>query len=828
MEITKKNRTELKSYFLTNKIPTQKNFEDFIDAGLNQTDDGIMKPQGRPLAIQAEGDDSGTQEVLQLFKKLVDNNPRWSINMNPRTDPNNTATGKLGLNISDAAGVSRFFIKGDDGSIGLGTITPAQKLHVQVNNSGLNLPVYVRNLASTETGGNAVGIGFLNEAQGDWPKAAVVHERTAGFGVGSLRFLVSGNVNNSSVSLADAKMTINSSGNVGIGSTNPGVPLTFTDTLGDKISLWGQAGNTYGFGIQPSLMQIHTSGADGDIAFGFGSSAALNETMRIKGNGNMGLGTNAPQAKFHVVGGAIMPSIGSSPTSGITFPANPGGGVGDTAYIKYYSRGGESTTLEIGVGNDPDDNISLMASGNIGINTLTPAFPLSFNNNLGDKIALWGASGDHYGFGIQGGLLQIYTDAVGADVAFGYGTSAALTETMRVKGNGNVGIGTNAPAAKLQVVGGAIMPSPGNAETAGIMFPKDAGGGSGDMAYMRYYARTGATLESMTLEIGIKNDADDHIAIMPSGSVGIGTLEPKAKLHVMGGIYAGTSDIYFTSPDHVHSGLGNAQGFAAIENAKDYGALMLLGRTGTDNLRIVKLWDYLQIDAGQTQNFSNYAFVNQAGAGRNAGASGNVTISLKTGGRILCPEIDVYSDRRIKKDFTYSDPESDLKMLNQIRITDFRYKDELAFGSNYQKGVIAQEVETVFPDAVSTHPDFIPDIFAQSESLIISEGMMTVTMKDGHGLETDDIVRLLTSTGPKEVSIVKISENVFSVNDWTEEVSEVFVYGKKTNDFRTVDYNSIFSLGISAIQELYKQVQSLKDELFGIKNLISARLTPAN
>ena len=95
--------------------------------------------------------------------------------------------------------------------------------------------------------------------------------------------------------------------------------------------------------------------------------------------------------------------------------------------------------------------------------------------------------------------------------------------------SGNIGLGTTSPKAKLQIVGGAIMPDAGSTETSGLLFPPDPSGGSGDRAWMRYYARSG---EAMTLEIGTSNDTNDHIALMPSGAVGIGSTTPIAKLDV--------------------------------------------------------------------------------------------------------------------------------------------------------------------------------------------------------------------------------------------------------------------------------------------------------
>jgi hypothetical protein len=107
-------------------------------------------------------------------------------------------------------------------------------------------------------------------------------------------------------------------------------------------------------------------------------------------------------------------------------------------------------------------------TGNVGIGTTAPEFPLSFASQLGNKISLYTPnSGGRYGFGIQPDLLQMFSETSGSDIAFGYGTSDAFTERMRIKGNGNVGIGTSAPLAKLEVRGNIRMGSTGTEFAAG-------------------------------------------------------------------------------------------------------------------------------------------------------------------------------------------------------------------------------------------------------------------------------------------------------------------------------------------------------------------------
>ena len=122
------------------------------------------------------------------------------------------------------------------------------------------------------------------------------------------------------------------------------------------------------------------------------------------------------------------------------------------------------------------------------------------------------------------GIASFSNVAIGKDVAvssaYKLDVSGAINSTSL-----NTGIITSTSY---------IRPSAGSGNN-GIIFPENPGGNSGDVAWIKYYPRSG---EACSLEIGINNNADDHIILQPNtGCVGINKVPESAyKLDVEGSI----------------------------------------------------------------------------------------------------------------------------------------------------------------------------------------------------------------------------------------------------------------------------------------------------
>lgn len=206
--------------------------------------------------------------------------------------------------------------------------------------------------------------------------------------------------------------------------------------------------------------------------------------------------------------------------------------------------------------------------------------------------------------------------------------------------------------------------------------------------------------------------------------------------------------------------------------------------------------------------------------------SGSFDFGLKVNSRVAALEFFAFSDRRIKKDFHLSKNLADLATLRNLRVTDYRHIDEIDKGSDFKKGFIAQEVKEVFPEAVTLSAGFIPDVYALSTKTQLTSDKMTITLDKKHGFAAGDEVKLmLPSDNEKRATVLAVTDANTFVVDWKGEAAadKVFVFGKKINDFHTVDYDRIFTLNVSATQELARKVELLEKENAALKSTLSKK-----
>jgi hypothetical protein len=215
---------------------------------------------------------------------------------------------------------------------------------------------------------------------------------------------------------------------------------------------------------------------------------------------------------------------------------------------------------------------------------------------------------------------------------------------------------------------------------------------------------------------------------------------------------------------------------------------------------------------GSKSYSGSFAFMN--GSGNTGFATQTNQYSISCNDRILAPEFNAFSDKRIKKEVAQSNGSSDLEILRNLRVCDYRHIDVYGKGAGYKKGFIAQEVKAVFPEAVSASKDFIPDIYCLSLDVRLHGAALQITLPSAHGLKTGDKVRILLPEGQKDCTVALAADkNVFMIDDWADAVpAQVFVFGRQVDDFLQVDYDRIHTLNVSAIQELLRRKDMLEKE----------------
>ena len=409
----------------------------------------------------------------------------------------------LDFRVESDANTHALFLEGSSGNVGIGTSSPDRVLHIKTADNIIGLiestdaDAWLAFQDNTSSTNNAVRVG----ATGD-----------------NLRFYAG----------SAERMRIDSSGNVGIGTTSPDADLTLPSPS------YGSGGTGNGIRFQntnndaDAIIQTYYSGTsasallhgqnlylatnasftnfdsskgssyilqntDGQILFGNASSSAPDERMRIDASGNVGIGTTSPD---------------------------------DVLEIKDSTN---NTTRQVKIVDSSDATATHIGQFN---NTSY------FTNNAFYNGSAWtrddGAVGTAF-LGLGDGVIQ-----------FGVDTGNTPNERMRINSSGNVLVGTTTARSGSKVVidGGAAdtfihldSDSFDGTYKTGIRFSTNTISSTnyfqGEIAFKGTNSYSGDLIFSSAFS-GTTNAVSEKMRITSSGNVGIGTTSPSEKLHVQG------------------------------------------------------------------------------------------------------------------------------------------------------------------------------------------------------------------------------------------------------------------------------------------------------
>jgi len=543
--------------------------------------------------------------------------------------------------LDDSLAWKNVAINPNGGNVGIGTTAPATKLHAILDSSATNTPTDVLRLGHTSSGSTAVGFGALIRFDAE-------RTGTTTDGMGRLGF-VADTMTSSRVDGAfivqtglDGSYTerfrIKSDGNVGIGTNAPLAKLHVKlDSASSGYSNLRIQSATY-----PSIEFYSDNAATNNrnwkissVYNSYGTFEILSSTaaggvptttrLAINKDGNVGIGTTAPDQKLSVTGNIQA-------RSGYWFIARSADNAG-YSYLKNPSTSGSEIAFHTS-----GEKMRLLSNGNFGIGTAAPLCKLDIRTTSASLIdagatvnieedaawtqglALYINNADTYngdyasaciGVANSGSNIiitagakvvnnpassngyktlnstapSVYRQLNGAHLFYGdtgktANTLYTPTERMRIAVDGKVGIGITAPTTTLDVYHAThsqlTVSSPGNQDSSLSLIERTSVSPFGSANVYGFQWKYDGGDNKLYLSSGVDTNVVNRLTVQrDDGNVGIGTTVPTAKLHVAGdGLFDSLRTTYHFSKSFAASfanGTANLVGYISFGNSNPWG-----------------------------------------------------------------------------------------------------------------------------------------------------------------------------------------------------------------------------------------------------------------
>ena len=201
-------------------------------------------------------------------------------------------------------------------------------------------------------------------------------------------------------------------------------------------------------------------------------------------------------------------------------------------------------------------------------------------------------------------------------------------------------------------------------------------------------------------------------------------------------------------------------------------------------------------------------------------------VSIFAENYVLAEGFAVSSDQRIKTNIRPLDIQHFINNVEKLDVKNYEFIDKEKYGYHTSNGLIAQEVEQLFPEAVVTKTEYIPNIF--DKFMKIRAGSIITARTGNIPINIGDELVLFSPKGNYVIAKVLEYNGILTKLGFANELlamefddkPTIFIYGIKVDDFKMIKKGYLTNLAIGASSYLINKNKALEKRVAALEDQI--------